>query len=138
MRILGVDHGEKRIGLAMSDATGTIAGPLAVIKHVSRVVDAAQVAALAAQHEAELIVVGQSFDEEGRANAAGRSAERFADALKTQTQLPIVLWDESLSTSDARDVRMEMGVSRKKRGGHLDEVAAAIILQSYLDSQHAR
>jgi putative Holliday junction resolvase len=138
MRILGVDHGEKRIGLAMSDATGTIAGPLTIIKHVSRVVDAAQVAALAAQHAAELIVVGQSFDEEGRANAAGRSAERFAETLKTQTELPIVLWDESLSTSDARDVRIEMGVSRKKRGGHLDEVAAAIILQSYLDAQHVR
>jgi putative Holliday junction resolvase len=109
-----------------------------MIKHVSRVVDAAQVAALAAQHQAELIVVGQSFDEEGRANAAGRSAERFAEALQTQTQLPIVLWDESLSTSDARAVRIEMGVSRKKRGGHLDEVAAAIILQSYLDAQQAR
>ncbi|MGZ6316477.1 MAG: Holliday junction resolvase RuvX [Anaerolineales bacterium] len=138
MRILGVDHGEKHIGLAMSDATGTIAGPLTVVKHVSRVVDAAQVAALAAQHEAEMIVVGQSFDEEGRANAAGRSAERFAEALQTQTRLPIVLWDESLSTSDAREVRMEMGVSRKKRGGHLDELAAAIILQSYLDAQRAK
>ena len=66
MRVMGVDHGEKRIGLAISDLTGTIAGPLSVIKHVSRAVDAALVAALAAEHQAELIVVGQSFDEEGR------------------------------------------------------------------------
>ena len=135
MRVMGVDHGEKRIGLAISDLTGTIAGPLSVIKHVSRAVDAAQVAALAAEHQAELIVVGQSFDEEGRANAAGRSAERFAEALRTQSELPIVLWDESMSTSDARDFRIEMGTSRKKRSGHLDEAAAAIILQSYLDAQ---
>jgi putative pre-16S rRNA nuclease len=135
MRILGVDHGEKHIGLAISDATGTIAGPLGVIKHVSRAVDAAQVAALASEQGAEIIVVGQSFDEEGRPNAAGRSAERFAEALKGQTTLPVVLWDESMSTADARSFRLEMGVSRKKRGGHMDEAAAAVILQSYLDAQ---
>jgi putative pre-16S rRNA nuclease len=137
MRVLGVDHGEKRIGLAISDATGTIAGPLSVLQHVSRAIDAAQVAALAVERQAELIVVGQSFDEEGRANAAGRSAERFAEALKTQTKLPIVLWDESMSTSDAREFRIAMGASRKKRSGHLDEAAAAVILQSYLDAQRA-
>ncbi len=138
MRILGVDHGEKRIGLAISDPSGTIAGPLSVIQHVSRAVDAAQVAAQAAEHQAELIVIGQSFDEEGRANQAGRRAERFAEALKGQTALPIVLWDESMSTSDAREFRLAMGVSRKKRAGHLDDAAAAVILQSYLDAQHDR
>ncbi len=135
MRILGVDHGEKRIGLAISDPTGTIAGPLSVIQHVSRTVDAAQVAALAAEHQAELIVIGQSFDEEGHANPAGRRAARFAEALRMQTTLPIVLWDESLSTADAREFRIQMGASRKKRSGHMDEAAAAIILQSYLDAQ---
>lgn len=138
MRVLGVDHGEKRIGLAISDPSGTIAGPLSVIRHVSRVVDAAQVAELAAEQEADVIVVGQSFDEEGRANAAGRRAERFAEALRKQTTLPVVLWDESMSTADAREVRMEMGAPRSKRGGHLDEIAAAVILQSYLDVQNNR
>ncbi len=135
MRILAVDHGEKRIGLAISDLTGTIANPLKVIKHVSRVIDAAQVAELAAQNQVELIVIGQSFDEEGRPNLAGRRAARFADALKTQIQIPIVMWDESFSTQDARAARIELGVSRKKRAGHLDELAAVMILQSYLD-QH--
>src|SRR5512140_2494677 len=135
MRILGVDHGEKNIGLAISDPTGTIAGPLNVIKHVSRAVDAAHVAALAAENNAEMIVVGLSFDEEGQANAAGRSAERFAEALQTQTSLPIVMWDESMSTQDAQQFRLEMGAPRKKRGGHLDEAAAAVILQSYLEAQ---
>ena len=137
MRVLGVDHGEKRIGLAVSDATGTIARPLSVINHVSRAVDAAQVAAVGQEQQTELIVVGQSFDEDGRANAAGRRAERFAEALKTQTSLPIILWDESLSTADARDTSIQMGMPRKKRAGHLDDAAAAVILQSYLDSQKA-
>ena len=135
MRVLAVDHGEKRIGLAISDETGTIARPLSVIQHVSRAFDAAQVAAQAAEQKAELIVIGQSFDEEGQANRAGRRAERFAEALKTQTALPIILWDESMSTADAREFHIEMGVSRKKRSGHLDEAAAAVILQSYLDAQ---
>jgi putative Holliday junction resolvase len=133
MRILAVDHGEKRIGLAISDSTGTIANPLKVIEHVSRVMDAAQVADSAVQNQVELIVVGQSFDEDGKPNLAGRRAARFAEALKTQTQIPIVMWDESFSTQSARAARIEMGVSRKKRAGHLDELAATIILQSYLD-----
>lgn len=135
MRVLGVDHGEKRIGLAISDATGTIARPLSVFEHISRAVDAAQVAAAAADYEAELIVIGQSFDEEGRANLAGRRAGRFAEALKTQTALRIVLWDESMSTADAHEFRRESGTPRRKRRGHLDEAAAAVLLQSYLDAQ---
>ncbi len=138
MRVLGIDHGETRIGVAVSDPTGTIARPLSVIKHASRAIDAAQVAALASEQQVELIVVGQSFDEEGQSNAAGRRAERFADALRAQTTLPILLWDESLSTADARDFAIQMGVPRKKRAGHLDDAAAAIILQSYLDTQQTK
>ena len=134
MRILAVDHGEKRIGLAISDPTGTIANPLTVIQHVSRAIDAAQVATLAAENEAGLIVIGQSFDENGQPNLAGRRAARFAEALQPQTDLPIELWDESFSTQKARTARIQMGVSRKKRAGHLDEIAATVILQSYLDA----
>jgi len=134
MRILAVDHGEKRIGLAISDSTGTIASPFKVINHVSRPIDAAQVANLAAENNVEMIVIGQSFDEEGQPNLAGRRAARFADALKEQTQIPILMWDESFSTQDARAARIELGVSRKKRAGHLDELAAQMILQSYLES----
>ncbi len=138
MKILGVDHGERRIGLAISDATGTIAGPLTTIKHASRAIDAAQVAALASEHDAELIVVGQSFDEEGAPNLAGRRAARFAEALMAQSEIPVKMWDESLSTQDARTARIELGASRQKRSGHLDELAATVILQTYLDAQIAR
>ena len=134
MRILAVDHGEKHIGLALSDPTATIASPLKVIKHVSRLMDAAQVANLAAENDVALIVIGQSYDEEGKPNLAGRRAAKFAEALKEQTQIPLVLWDESFSTQEARATRIEMGVSRKKRAGHLDELAAVMILKSYLDA----
>jgi putative Holliday junction resolvase len=136
MRTLAVDHGEKRIGLAISDPTGTIASPLNVIKHVSRLIDAAQVAEIATQHAIELIVIGQSFDEEGNPNLAGRRAGKFAKALKEQTYIPIELFDESFSTQDARATRIEMGVSRKKRSGHMDELAAVMILRSYLESKN--
>jgi len=135
---MAVDHGEKRIGLALSDPNAMFASPLKVIDHVSRLVDAAQVADLAAQNEVGLIVIGQSFDEEGRPNLAGRRAARFAEALQTQTQVPIRLWDESFSTQDARATRVAMGVGRKQRGGHLDELAAVMILRSYLEAQHSQ
>ncbi|HJS18509.1 MAG TPA: Holliday junction resolvase RuvX [Anaerolineales bacterium] len=134
MRVLAVDHGEKRIGLALSDPTTTIASPYRVIEHVSRLMDAAQVASLAQENEVSLIVIGQSFDEEGKPNLAGRRAAKFAQALKEQTQIPVVLWDESFSTQDARAARIELGVSRKKRGEHQDSLAAVVILQSYLES----
>jgi putative Holliday junction resolvase len=134
MRILAVDHGEKRIGLALSDPTATIASPFKVINHVSRLMDAAQVANLAAENEVALIVIGQSYDEEGNPNLAGRRAAKFAEVLKEQTQIPIVLWDESFSTQDARATRIEMGVSRKRRSGHMDELAAVMILKSYLEA----
>lgn len=135
MRILAVDHGSKRIGLAISDPTGTIANPLAVIPHTSRIMDAATVAEMAASHEAGMIIVGQSFDESGRPNFEGRRSTRFAAALRTQTSVPVILWDEAFTTQNARAARIAMGVSRKKRSGHLDDLAATVLLQSYLDSQ---
>src|SRR5258706_5990593 len=135
MRILAVDHVEWRIGLALSDSTATIATPLKVIQHVSRVIDAAQVADLAAHNDAGLIVVGQSFDEEGNPNLAGRRAARFADELKNQTKVPIELWDESFSTQDAPAARIELGVPRKKRQGHMHALVAFSVLQSYLEAK---
>ena len=134
MRILAVDPGSKRIGLAISDPTGTIANPLTVLNHVARRLDAAAVAELAKTNGAGLIVVGQSLDDDGHPTFEGRRAGRFADALKTQTNLPVVFWDESFTTQDARAARIAMGVSRKNRLGHLDSIAATVLLQSYLDA----
>jgi putative Holliday junction resolvase len=134
MRILAVDPGSKRIGLAISDPTGTIANPLIVLKHIARLVDAASVADLAASHTAGLIVIGQSFDDDGSPSFEGRRAIRFAEALQTQTSIPVALWDESFTTQDARLARQQMGAARNKRSGHLDDLAATVLLQSYLDA----
>lgn len=135
MRILAVDHGEKRIGLALSDPTASIASPFKVILHVSRLLDAAQVANLAAENDVGLIVVGQSFDEEGRPNLAGRRAAKFAESLREQTQIPVELFDESFSTIDARATALEMRLPRRKRAGHQDALAAVMILRAYIESK---
>src|SRR3972149_7639163 len=134
MRTLSVDPGQKRIGIAISDPTATIANPLTVLQHISRPVDAAVIAALAAEHQAGLIVVGQSLDEQGQPTLEGRRAARLAAAIKAQTNLAVDLWDESFSTSEARAARLALGSPRRRRRGHLDELAATVILQSYLDS----
>ena len=133
-RILAVDPGSKRIGLALSDPTGTIANPLMVLEHRARLLDAAAVADLASSHEAARIVVGQSLDEDGQPTFEGRRATRFAEALRTQTELPVELWDEAFTTRDARAARLALGVPRKRRAGHLDDLAATVLLQSYLDA----
>ena len=134
MRILAVDPGSKHIGLALSDPSGTIASPLTVISHISRLVDAASVVELAYTNRVGLFVIGQSLDEDGIPTFEGRRARRFAEALKMQTSLPVVLWDEAFTTRDARSARIQMGVSRRDRSGHLDSLAAVILLQSYIDA----
>ncbi len=136
-RILAVDPGEKRLGIALSDPTGTIASPLQVLGHVSRTVDAAVIAQLAADHGAMRIIVGQALDEDGHPTPQARHAERLAQAIREQTTLPVELWDESGSTQAARAARIAMGVSRRKRSGHLDEIAATVILQTYLDAHES-
>jgi len=135
MRILAVDPGEKRIGIAISDPSATIATPLTVVQHTSRRVDAARIADFANQFQAGLIVIGKSFDEEGCSTPASRKADRLAEAIAQQCDIPLTMWDESFSTQDARQAQLVMGTPRRKRHGHQDEVAAAVILQSYLDSK---
>jgi len=134
MRILAVDPGSKRIGFALSDPDGRIARPLTVVKHVSRPLDAAIVVDLAVSNQVGCIIVGQAFDERGLPTFEGRRSARFAEAIRAQTQIPILLWDESLTTRDARSIRLTQGASRTKRSGHLDDLAAAVLLQSYLDA----
>lgn len=135
MRTLAIDPGEKRIGIAISDPTGTIASPLIVLHHVSRLVDAAAIADLAHENQAGLIVIGKSFDDDDSPTPASRRADHLVEAIRQQCDLPLIFWDESFSTDAARKVRIEMGSSRRKRRGHMDDLAAAVILQSYLDSR---
>jgi putative Holliday junction resolvase len=133
-RILAVDPGEKRLGIAVSDETQTLAAPLAVIQHESRLLDAARIATLAREQDAVRILIGYALDSEGLPGPQARHAERLAEAVRSQTELPVELWDESGSTQAARQVRLRMGSRRKGRSGHLDDVAAAVILQGYCDA----
>ena len=135
MRILAIDPGERQIGIAISDPTGTIAKPLTTLQHVSRLVDAASIADRANEHEVELIIIGKSLNEDGLPTQQSRRSDRLAHAIQQQCPIPVRFWDESFSTQEARQARIEMGVSRRKRSGHLDELAATVILQSYLDSR---
>lgn len=134
VRVLGVDHGEKRIGIAVSDETGTIAAPLAIIRHVSKTEDAARVLDLVQTKGVGLIVVGESTNEAGLPNLSGLRAIRFAELLKAETVVPVRMWDESLSSQDATARRIAAGARRKRRASPVDALAAAVMLQSYLDS----
>jgi putative Holliday junction resolvase len=136
MRILAIDPGEKRIGVAISDESGTIANPLKVILHTSRKEDAAAVLDVYNGLKAGLIVVGQALDEDGQVSHSGMRAKRLADEISAQQAVPVTFWDESFSTNDAREARLLMNVRRRKRAGHIDDIAAVVILQSYLD-EHA-
>jgi putative Holliday junction resolvase len=135
MRILAVDPGSKNIGIALSDPTSTFANPLTLIKHVSRAVNAGAILELAVKHEVGKIVVGQSLDEDGQPTFEGRRAARLAAEIRSLSDLPVELWDESLSTVEARQAQIAIGSPRRKRKGHLDDLAAAVILQSFLDAQ---
>jgi len=135
MRILAVDPGSKNLGIAISDPSGTIASPLTVLKHISRAVNAAAIAGIAKEQGAMKIVVGQSLDEEGQPTFEGRRAARLAAEIRTQTDIAVVLWDESFSTAAARQAQIALGSPLHKRQGHLDDLAATVILQSFLDAQ---
>ncbi|MEJ2510269.1 MAG: Holliday junction resolvase RuvX [Anaerolineales bacterium] len=133
MRILGIDPGEKNIGIAISDISATLARPLMVMPHSSRKGDAQRIVELAEKEKVTKIVVGQATDVDGKPNFSGRKAARLAAEIRSSSSIPVELWDESFSTQQAVKSKIKFGSSRKNRRGHLDETAAAVILQSYLD-----
>ena len=130
MRVLAVDHGQARIGIAISDAGGRVARPLQALAHVQRAADAARVAQLAAEHAAECIVLGLPKDGDGNVGPAARRVHRFGAVLAEHTAIPVIYWDESNTTQRAAELS---GRKRTNRPA-LDAIAAAIILQDYLDA----
>jgi putative holliday junction resolvase len=133
---MAVDPGEKHIGLAISDETGTLARGLSVINHVSLNQDCLQIAKLAGTNGVVKIIVGSPIGGNGEERPQTRHAQKLADMLAEKSGLPVELWDENGSTQKARAFSLEAGVKREKRGGHLDAVAAAVILQSWLDDHY--
>ena len=137
MRALGLDIGEKRIGVALSDPRGILATALTVLETKSEDDALKRIAALAREHDVEHIVVGMPFSLDGSLGPQARRVQSFIETLSKRTELPVVTWDERFSTVDAERVLVEAGVKREKRKKHLDSVAAAIVLQGYLDRQRA-
>ena len=136
MRHLGIDHGQKRIGVAISDATGRIARPLTIVAHTSRTADANAIAELATQHAVDEIVIGLPTDADGEIGPRARTVQRFGAVLETLVNCSVKYWDESYSTREAWAVRHRAGMGRKKASQTpIDAEAAAIILQSYLDAE---
>jgi len=139
MRILALDVGERRVGVAVSDLTGTIARPLYAIRRASRAEDFAAIAGLVDEYHAEAVVVGQPLSLDGRAGPQARRVARYADALAKSLTVPVIPSDERFSTARAdeilRETRGERAKRRARANGEIDAIAAAVILQRYLDSE---
>ncbi len=138
MRILALDLGELRIGVALSDETATLASALATLRATGPRRDAQAVAALAREHEAGEVVVGVPWRLDGSRGPRAEQALAFAERLRRVLRVPIVTRDERL-TSVAADERLaEAGVRRRDRKARIDRAAAVVILQEYLDERKPR
>jgi putative Holliday junction resolvase len=133
LRALGLDIGEKRIGVAVSDPDGLIAIPLTIVERKSDDSALSEITALIQEHDIERLVVGLPRSLDGSLGKQAQAVQSFAQALRALTSLPVVDWDERLSTLYAQRMMVEAGVKRDKRKKRLDSVAAAIVLQGYLD-----
>ena len=133
LKILGIDHGNVRIGIAISDESGSLARPFGILTHVSRAEDAKQVAQIALDEDCGMIVVGVPYDSEGMEGHRARSVLRFARALEEVSTIPVRSWDESFSTQNVIATSVRMNKRQRTRRKALDDLAAAEILQSFLD-----
>ena len=134
-RHLGLDVGERRIGVALSDASGRLATPLTTIGAVPQAQAIARIAALCAEHEVVAVVIGLPLTMRGEVGPQAETVRRFGEALAAGVALPIDYFDERLTSAAAEQLLREMGVKPEKRKLQIDQVAASIILQDYLDSR---
>lgn len=137
-RILAVDPGSKRVGLAVSDPTQTIATALSTEPAEPDEDLPARIALISAEQDAERIVVGLPREMNGRRGPAAAAAERLASRLRTTTALPVDMFDERLTTAAAERSLIEGGTRRADRRKTIDQVAATILLQTYLDRAKSR
>lgn len=135
-RFLGLDIGEVRIGVAVSDELGMIASPVTMIPRKSDV--AAELRKLIAQYKPARLIVGLPVGLSGREGPQAKATREFAEALGEDVGLPMEYWDERMSSSIAEQALISQGTRREKRKQHVDAMAAAIILQGYLDNQRWR
>ena len=134
MRLMALDVGDRRIGVAVSDPGLTLSRALLVIRRRSRDADMALIARLVRDHEVEKIIVGDPLSLDGSVGEQARRVREFAEQLEAVVGIPMEFWDESYSTDRARQAMIEAGTKPDDRRKRLDAVAAAVILQDYLDS----
>jgi putative Holliday junction resolvase len=131
-RVLGVDLGARRIGLAVSDPLGITAQGLQTLARQGGAADLAALAALAREQQVEQVILGLPLHMDGSEGASALGARRFAGTLEQALQVPVQLWDERLTTVQAERTLTGGGVRRQERRGHRDRLAAVLILQSWL------
>lgn len=135
MRVLGLDVGDRRIGIALSDSLGFTAQPLAVLNRRAATADAEAVCALVERHQAEQVVIGLPLTMAGARGPQAKKVEAFADTLRRRLSVPIRLVDERLTTVQGERALKEAGATRRRRKQLIDQVAAQLILQQFLDTQ---
>ncbi|WP_336780278.1 Holliday junction resolvase RuvX [Paenibacillus illinoisensis] len=138
MKILGLDYGDRRIGVAVSDAFGWTAQGLEVLERRRDEGEFGRIAELVREHEISEIVVGLPKNMNGTVGPRGEICIAFAERLWGELNLPVHLWDERLTTMAAERTLIEADVSRKKRKQVVDKMAASLILQNYLDANSKR
>jgi putative Holliday junction resolvase len=134
-RILALDLGKRRIGLALSDELGVTAQGLETLQRTTLREDLARLAKLASSHNVSLILLGNPLHMSGHEGRGAAHAREFGERLEAFTGLPIQLWDERLTTVQAQRVLRESGISIEKRAKAVDRLSAVILLESYLDSR---
>jgi putative Holliday junction resolvase len=132
-RILAIDFGMKRMGLAVSDALGITAQGLPTLACKRREDDLRRIQRLVEEYSAELVIVGNPISQAGGETAMSRRAAEFAEQLRRRLDRPVELWDERLTSVEANRTLRESGLSLEKRRQAVDRVAATLLLQSYLD-----
>jgi len=136
VRVLGIDLGSKRVGVAVSDRSGTIASPLCVVERgASQRVDHIEIARIVRDEEAVAVVVGLPLNMDGTTGKAAQAALQEVERMTTVVGVPVFVHDERLTTVEADRVLMEQKMRAQARRRVVDKVAAAVILQSWLDAR---
>ena len=135
---MALDVGGRRIGVALSDSTRILASPLTTLRAEPRARALAEIAALVAQHEVATVVVGLPLTLSGEIGPQAQLVQAFADELRAALAVPIHMFDERLTSVAAERLMQDMGVKPERRKARIDEVAASIILQDFLETQRIR
>jgi len=138
MRLMGLDYGDKTIGVAVSDELGWTAQGLTIIRRRDEESDLAQLREIVREYDVQEIVVGLPKNMNGSIGSRGEICKAFADTLREKLNLQVIMWDERLTTVAAQRTLLEADTSRKKRKNVVDKIAASFILQGYLDYIRSR